>query len=158
MSRSTVAALRVVLLGVRQQAVVWAGLSGLGSAAATAATCAFGLVSVVFGNYDTLTNTSLDGTGSITVTCDTTDSYTVALSSGHGTLLDRQMQVGSNVLHYNLYSDTLRSLIWGDGTSGTSLVSGSATSATYSVYGLIPGGQRIPAGTYADAITVTLSF
>jgi spore coat protein U-like protein len=139
-------------------AVLWVGLSALGAVTATAATCTFGMVSVVFGNYETLTNTSLDGTGSITVTCDTTDSYTVALSSGHGTLLDRQMQVGSSVLHYNLYSDALRSVIWGDGTSGTSLVSGSAASTAYSIYGLIPGGQKIPAGTYADTITITLSF
>jgi spore coat protein U-like protein len=133
-------------------------LSAFGAVTAAAATCTFGLVSVVFGNYDTLTNTSLDGAGSITVTCDSSDSYTIALSTGHGTLLDRQMQAGSSVLHYNLYSDALRSAIWGDGTSGTSLVGGSAAGATYSIYGLIPGGQRIPAGTYADAITVTLSF
>jgi spore coat protein U-like protein len=140
-------------------AVLWVGLSALAAVTAAAATCTFGMVSVVFGNYDSLTNTSLDGTGSVTVTCDSTDSYTVALSSGHGTLLDRQMQVGGNILRYNLYSDVLRSVIWGDGTSGTSLLSGSsAASTTFSIYGLVPGGQRIPAGTYADAITVTLSF
>ena len=125
---------------------------------ANAASCTFGVVSVVFGNYDTLTNTTLDGTGSISVTCDATDSYTVALSSGHGSLLNRQMLAGTSILYYNLYTDTQRSIIWGDGTSGTSLLSGSATSATYSIYGLIPGGQNIPAGTYSDVVTVTLSF
>jgi spore coat protein U-like protein len=137
---------------------LWAGWSALGAGTAHGASCTFGLVSVAFGNYDTLTNTSLDGAGSITVTCDTTDSYTVALSSGHGTLLSRQLQSGENVLYYNLYTDALRSMVWGDGTSGTSLVSGSATSATYSIYGLVPGGQNVAAGTYGDTITVTLSF
>ena len=104
---------------------LWAGWSALGAGTAHGASCTFGLVSVVFGNYDTLTNTSLDGAGSITVTCDATDSYTVALSSGHGTLLSRQLQSGENILYYNLYTDALRSMVWGDGTSGTLLVEAS---------------------------------
>jgi len=80
------------------------------------------------------------------------------LSSGHGTMLSRQMQSGAYSMTYNLYSDSLRSIIWGDGTSGTMLVSTSGTSATYAVYGRIPAAQNLPAGSYNDSIAVTLTF
>lgn len=132
-------------------------LTGAGSLA-EAATCTTALVGVVFGSYDTLTNTSLYGTGSVTVTCDMSTSYSLALSPGHGTLQARQMQSAENILFYNFYTDALRSTIWGDGTGGTSQIGGSGTGASYPIYGLIPGGQRIPAGTYADSVIVTLSF
>jgi spore coat protein U-like protein len=138
--------------------VLCVGLGVLGAATAGAATCVLAAVGVVFGNYGTLSNTSLDGTGVVTVTCVLTDSYTIMLSSGDGSLLQREMQSGTNVLYYNLYTDAARSMIWGDGTSGTSIVSGSGTLATYSVYGLIPGGQNVPAGVYSDSLVVTLNF
>ena len=138
--------------------VLCAGLGLLGAAAAGAANCVLAAVGVVFGNYGTLSNTALDGTGVVTVTCLLTDSYTITLSSGNGTLLQREMLSGTNVLNYNLYTDTARTLIWGDGTSGTSIVSGSGTLATYSIYGLIPGGQNVPAGIYSDSLVVTLNF
>jgi spore coat protein U-like protein len=123
-----------------------------------AAGCSMGIINVVFGTYNTLSISSLDGAGSVSVTCDVTSSFQVALSKGQGSFAARQLQSGANVLYYNLYTDALRSLIWGDGTAGTTLVSGSGTAATYTVYGRIPGGQNLPVGSYADSITVTLDF
>jgi len=73
-------------------------------------------------------------------------------------MLSRQMQSGAYSLTYNLYTDSLRSIIWGDGTSGTMLVGTTGTSATYAVYGRIPAAQDLPAGSYNDSITVTLTF
>jgi spore coat protein U-like protein len=130
----------------------------LAAVPAGAASCTMGIISVVFGTYNTLSASSLDGAGSVSVTCDVTSSFQVALSKGQGSFAARQLQSGANVLYYNLYTDALRSLIWGDGTAGTTLVSGSGTAATYTVYGRIPGGQNIPAGSYGDSITVTLDF
>jgi spore coat protein U-like protein len=123
-----------------------------------AAACTLSAQAVVYGIYDTLANQNLDGTGSVSVSCDTNASFTVALSPGHGTMLLRQMQGGADVMTYNLFTDPLRSIIWGDGTGGTSLANGSGTSVTYAVYGRIPPGQKIRAGAYSDSITVTLSF
>ena len=134
-----------------------------GSAAllpAGAACGTFSTVSVVFGSYDSLSGRSLDSAGSVTVSCDVGDSFSIALSSGQGTLLGRQMVGGSNVMMYNLFTDAQRSVIWGDGTNGTVVVngSGSGTSVIYTVYGRIPGGQNLPAGAYSDSIVVTLNF
>ncbi len=145
----TNAGARAVMLAV--------GLVG-GAVPAGAASCTMGLINVVFGTYNTLSASSLDGAGSVGVTCDVTSSFQVALSKGQGSFAARQLQSGANLLYYNLYTDALRSLIWGDGTVGTTLVSGSGTAATYTVYGRIPGGQNLPAGSYTDSITVTLDF
>jgi spore coat protein U-like protein len=139
----------------------WAAMLAIGLFAAVpagAVSCSMGIVNVVFGTYNTLSASSLDGAGSVSVTCTVSSSFQVALSKGHGSFAARQLQSGANVLYYNLYTDALRSLIWGDGTVGTTLVSGSGTAATYTVYGRIPGGQNLPAGSYGDSITVTLDF
>jgi spore coat protein U-like protein len=130
----------------------------LAAAPAGAAGCSMGIVNVVFGVYNTLSASSLDGAGSVSVTCDVTSSFQIALNKGQGSFAARQLQSGANVLYYNLYTDALRSLIWGDGTVGTALVSGSGTAATYTVYGRVPGGQNLPVGSYSDSITVTLNF
>ena len=144
--------------GFRAIAAALAAIGLSATVPAVAASCTVAVIGVSFGTYDTLYGQSLDGAGSLTVTCDVGDSFTMALSSGHGTLLARQMQNGTNVLYYNLYTNTLRSILWGDGSNGTTLVNGSGTSGTYTIYGRIPGGQRLPAGTYNDSITVTLTF
>jgi spore coat protein U-like protein len=130
----------------------------LAAVPAGAAGCSMGIVNVVFGVYNTLSASSLDAAGSVSVTCDVTSSFQIALNKGQGSFAARQLQSGANVLYYNLYTDALRSLIWGDGTVGTTLASGSGTAATYTVYGRVPGGQNLPAGSYSDSITVTLNF
>jgi spore coat protein U-like protein len=130
----------------------------LTASSAGAVTCGLTLVGVVFGSYDTLSGQNVDSAGSVSVSCDAGDSYSIALSPGHGTMLARQMQGGTSLLYYNLYTDALRTIIWGDGTSGTATVSASGTGGLYTVYGRIPASQNVPAGTYTDTLTVTLTF
>jgi spore coat protein U-like protein len=144
--------------GSLASAALLAGAWLLAAAPASAVTCNLNVVTVVFGAYDPLANQSVDSAGSVTVSCSGFASYSVALSPGYGTMLARRMQSGSNGMYYNLYTDLQRSSIWGDGTGGTALVNGSGTNGSYTIYGRIPGGQNIPAGTYSDAIAVTLTF
>jgi spore coat protein U-like protein len=139
-------------------AVLLAGMCVLGVAPARAASCTLDLQGVVFGTYDTLSNQALNGAGSITVTCDVFASYSLALSPGNGTLLARELQSGANTIFYNLYTDALHDIIWGDGTGGTALVNGSGTYDIYPIYGHVPAGQNVPAGAYSDTVTITLIF
>jgi len=140
-------------------AAAWmAAIIALAAAPAYAANCTLQVQGVAFGSYDTLSTQNTDSAGSVSVSCDSPDTFTIALSSGHGTMLSRQMQSGAYSLNYNLYTDSLRSIIWGDGTGSTTLVSTTASSATYAVYGRIPAAQNLPAGSYNDSITVTLTF
>jgi spore coat protein U-like protein len=125
---------------------------------------------VAFGEYDVSATGALDSAGSVEYVCDDVgllDFLTIELSSGgSGVFTTRQMfneRNPSYTLDYNLYIDTTRLLIWGDGTLGT-LTSGPSkppegTSQSVSIYGRIPAGQTdAEAGPYSDTITVTLQF
>jgi spore coat protein U-like protein len=82
-------------------------------------------------------------------------SFTVSLSSGNGTIADRRMIGGAAQLSYNLYKDSSRVVIWGDGAGGVSSI---GTNVDLPVYGRIPASQNVPANVYLDAITVTVTF
>lgn len=130
--------------------------------------CSASATSVAFGTFPSPNPANVDSTGTISIECKGLGnggaSYTIALNMGSGNSFNpRKMTSGSNILQYNLYSDSTRSVIWGDGTSGTSIVSdtindrGSATT-NYIVYGRVHANQNVPPGNYSDIITVTVSY
>jgi spore coat protein U domain-containing protein, fimbrial subunit CupE1/2/3/6 len=125
---------------------------------ADAVTCTVSVTNVAFGNYDVFASQDTVTTGSVGVSCDSSDSYTISLSAGFGTYTSRVMTSGSSQLDYNLFTDPQRLTIWGDGTSGTATVSATGTGGTYPVYGLITAKQNVPVGSYSDSITVTVTY
>ena len=122
------------------------------------ATCSLNVQGVNFGGYDYMSSQSLDSTGHVMVTCDVASSFSISLSTGAGTYASRTMQNGAHPLSYNLYTDPAHTMVWGDGTAGSVVVSGSGTDVDEVVYGSAPAGQNPYIGTYSDAITVTLTF
>lgn len=143
--------------------------------AQAAADCAASTIPVAFGAYDPLATAPLDSAGRVTVVCTYTAggtsqvSFIASLSPGNsGTYTQRRLRDGTAFLLYNLYSDTARSLIWGDGRNGTTAASGSFTigpgvgnrrrEANFAVYGRIPAQQDVLPGNYSDSIIVTLTF
>jgi spore coat protein U-like protein len=132
---------------------------------ASADHCTVSATSVAFGSFNTLTGSTVDSTGTITVTCNKAIPYTIGLSpGGSGTYSPRSMTNGGNQLAYNLYSDAGYSQVWGNGTGGSSRVSDSIPSRQdfrdHTVYGRIPlSTQRSAvAGSYSDSITVTVTY
>jgi spore coat protein U-like protein len=130
-------------------------------------TCTVSASGVAFGNYNPLANANSDSTGSVSVTCtgSATATYTIAASAGTGTYLARKLVSGSQLLSYNVYIDNTRTTIWGDGSSGTSLISGNITATSggttqpSTVYGRIPSGQQTASvGSYSDILTVTVTY
>jgi spore coat protein U-like protein len=143
--------------------------AGAPSLVQAATACMASTTSVAFGAYSPISYTSRESTGSVEVSCTdqvgNTVSYTITLTAGTGRYAARELASGANRLGYNLFTDSPRTLVWGDGTGGTSTVSDSYTLAasptlrSYTVYGRIPGGQnQTPVGTYADSITVTVTY
>lgn len=130
-------------------------LTVVAAAPASAATCNVSPVSVLFGAYDALNPSSLDGVGSVAVNCDSEVAYTISLSAGSGTFDERKMNSGGGQLTYNLYTDSSRTQVWGDGASG---ISASGTDLNHPVYGRIPARQNVPAGAYADTVMVTVTY
>lgn len=122
-----------------------------------AAGCTASSAGVAFGSYDTLSDAPLDGAGTISINCDVSTSFTVALSSGSGSSEERQMAAGTSQLSYNLYTDATRVVVWGDGVSG-STVSATGDAVNLTVYGRVPPLQNVVADVYSDTITITVSF
>ena len=124
--------------------------------------CTISSTPVAFGNYDVFSTTADDSTGVITYRCNRQRSITVELSTGSGgSYSPRKMKQGALTLSYNLYRNSSRTTIWGNGSSGTSRYSATAqanTTVNVTVYGRIPARQDATVGSYTDTITVTITF
>jgi spore coat protein U-like protein len=132
--------------------------------ATVVASCSLSATPLAFGSsINVLSGSNVDGTSVITATCTNGSAYTIGLNAGTAsgaTVTTRKMTSGANSLNYALYTDAGRSTNW-DNIGGTTVVSGTGTGAgvNHTVYGRIPSGQTtIPAGAYADTITVTIDF
>jgi len=118
---------------------------------------------VGFGQYDVFTSLSnTSGVGSLTVNCNGggSSSFVTSLSTGQSnTYSTRVMKNGGNSLSYNLYTSAARTVVWGNGTGGSSVISTRRNSnTTLSIFGEIPAEQDSGVGTYTDSITATVSF
>ena len=122
----------------------------------TQCSCGIQTTGLAFGAYQPQHST--DSVAVVNVTCDGDSGYAIKISSGSsGTPLVRTLHSGANVLNYNLYRDSGRSVIWGDGTSGQPGVQGSGT-ANYNVYGSILGNQAPSTGIYSDTLVLSIEY
>lgn len=130
--------------------------------AAARAQCTVAATPVAFGVYLPSSASPTDATGSVRVACTNfIGGYTIALGSGGGSIPARRMASGNATLQYQLYTTAARTAVWGNGTAGGVVVPGSCLTLcdqTYTVYGRIPARQSPRPGTYADTITVTVTF
>jgi spore coat protein U-like protein len=122
------------------------------------ASCTVSAHGIDFGNYDPFSNQNLDSTANISVVCDVSTTYSVALSPGGGSFGSRVMSNGLHQLLYNLYTDATLATVWGDATGGTAIVGATGLTANHTVYGRIPARQNAYVGFYNDTIVVTLTF
>lgn len=132
-------------------------------AAQAARFCSFSsAVPVSFGIYDVYAAAANNaGVGSITINCSGGGGpFNVALSTGQSlTYAMRVMNSGANKLNYNLYTSAGRSVVWGDG-SGVSQVMTVArnTQTRLDIFGQIPPLQDVAVGSYSDIIIATVNF
>ena len=141
--------------------VLWALGAGVASAQ-----CSFpSTAPVAFGAYDVLSATPRDSTGSVTFNCSLPVAVTVDLGKGlnSSNFSPRKMARtgGGTSLDYDLYFNSGRTQIWGDGTSGTSHYTGTAPTlqnVTLTIYGRIPAGKNVTAGSYTDTVVATIIF
>ncbi|MBO9685936.1 MAG: spore coat protein U domain-containing protein [Mitsuaria chitosanitabida] len=107
----------------------------------------------------------LDAASTLTVTCSNTTPYAVSLNAGTNAggasnFTARTMKSGANTLGYQLYLDSGRTTVWGDGTASSSTKSGTGSGSAQSltVYGRIPSLSGVIPGTYTDTVTVTVTY
>ena len=127
--------------------------------------CSVNASPMSFGGLEAASGPAVDSAGNLTVNCDAPASYLIRLDAGlhsNGQFIARKMSrvQGTESMEYNLYRDASRTLIWGDGTGGSSAVQGTNPGfpQTISLYGRIYGGQNLHIGDYTDIVTVTVDW
>ncbi len=134
--------------------------AALAVSATIQATCSISAAPMAFGTY---TGGVANSTSTLSLTCTNTTPYNVGLSAGTGsgaTESTREMTgPGAALLSYALFSDSGRTLIWGN-TIGTNTVSGTGNGSaqTLTVYGRVGAGQFLAPGDYTDTITATITY
>jgi spore coat protein U-like protein len=135
-------------------------LLALAPRGAQAQNCRFeDVTGVAFGTYDVYSANPLDSVGSITWHCSPPSPAQITLSRGNSpTFNPRTLRSSAEILSYNLYLDSARTAIWGDGTQGTQVYTGSGGRVTVTIFGRTPAGQDVIPANYTDTITAILNF
>lgn len=127
--------------------------------------CSFNTSPVLFGTYNPISKGDVISSGNVAVTCVASTAIVLKLSQGNsGTTFNRYMSKtgATDKLYYNNYLDSGRTVIWGDGTNGTSYFSQTIISILNSynipIYGKVIGQQTIEPGMYSDTIIVELTL
>ena len=91
----------------------------------SAQNCTLSIVSINFGSYESLTSSPNVATGEITVNCDPDLPFVIKLgpgqNSGSGFHPRKMISSRGNSLTYNLYRDSTRDEVFGDGTGSLSV-------------------------------------
>lgn len=158
--KALIIGLAFAIPSIQSQAATATSVMAVSATVLTA--CVVVATPLTFGSYDT-TAGAVDASATVNVTCTGGANYTIALDTGAGTgatFASRKMTSGLNLLNYSVYSDTTHATVWGDGTLGSSVASGTGSLGTVShtAYGRIAGSQAVNAGVYADVVTVTLNY
>lgn len=155
--------LAVVLLAVNEQTAQAATATAtLQSKATVNKVCHVSATDMAFGVYDP-SATAHEDTSTVTVRCTKRSPYDVGLDKGANgaSVTTRQMSAGgADRLNYSLFSEATRTTNWGDtvGVDTVHIASATGTPTDHTVYGRVPTGQYVSAGSYSDTITVTVTY
>ena len=130
------------------------------------ASCSLSSSSMSFGSYDVFSSNHLDSIGQLVFRCAPNDkNVAISLSRGGSSSFNPRRLVNvSSFINYNLYLDAARSVVWGDGSSGTqtffiSNPKPNNADIAVPVYGRISAGQSAAAfGNYSDTSTAIINY
>ena len=118
-----------------------------------------------FGIYDPMANADLDAVAQVIYTCNNqAKKIRIEMTTGSSGQFDRSMSAGTGLdhLNYNIYLDSTRHTVWGQGLYGTDVYYESnppnGTPVIVPAYGRIPARQNVPPGNYADVLNVRVLF
>lgn len=130
-----------------------------GVTATVQATCLISATTMAFGTY---TGVVANSTSTVSVTCTNTTPYNVGLDAGlatGATVTTRKMAgTGGALLNYALYSDSARTLNWGNSSGSWVAGTGNGSAQTLTVYGQVAAAQYLAPGSYSDTITATVNY
>ncbi|MBK5145436.1 spore coat protein U domain-containing protein [Budviciaceae bacterium BWR-B9] len=152
---------------VKINATITAGciLGSAGSDATSFGSINFGNnISSLFNNIDV---TSTQNAGSIMVRCTPKTNVTLGIDSGlnsGGTISTGRLMklaTGTSTLKYQLYQDSNRATIWGNGSNGgqTLTVMSDGSVQKIDIYARLFSSASLPAvGQYSDTVLITVSY
>lgn len=143
-------------------------------AALNAATCSVTAAVLSFGQHNGLSTVPNTTPGLVRVSCikdplavtETVTLTLLLLPSPPGAGGSRKLDSGAASLPFDMFTDVLRTRLWGDGSQGTFVISGvlvlTAVSTPsvieFPVYGRIPTGINSPVGSYTGQFAITLNY
>ena len=159
-------------------AIIAAGAVGLSSTsyAATASdnmavsttvalSCTITAGALTFSNYDPTSAGDSDATANITTTCTSGGAVVITLGQGsnsaegsNDSIPVREMNGSAGNLGYDVYTDSDRSIVWGNTSDTGWAFTASGSAETTVVYGRIPASQAVGAGSFSDSVAVTLTY
>ncbi len=162
-TRAAIGAAGLILSGLISAPAFAAETATLTVSAAVSNNCTITAAAISFAAYDPVVanaSTNLDGEGRVTIACTKGAVPTIALGAGaNASGSTRRLAGGSEMLAYELYSNSSRSTVWNGGAGLlTTVAAPSKAPRDYTVYGRIAGGQDVAAGSYADTIVATVNF
>ena len=130
--------------------------------ASVVAACTITGADISFGAYVIGQTDPSDAQDNISYDCGAGRNITLELDFGgnpNGTT-HRNMIGATNqqLLSYNLYQDTGRNIVWGEGAAGLDVTNTAAGVIDVPVFGRIDGGAGAPADTYSDTVTFNLTI
>ena len=144
---------------------------------ATAQACSASASSLAFGTISSVGNATYTTTATIAVSCFSDGTarnvrirpFIGGVSHGAVVGLDgrvdggasattRKMASGANRATYGLFRDAARTQGWYTSAGTTVAGSGNGSMQSIAVYGRVPAQSTPPNGTYADTVTVTLTY
>ncbi len=136
----------------------------LGAPDAWAAASCTVSIALNLGTYDVFSGSALAWGGTVTYSCTgaANGPIYIDLDPGSGTYAQRIARNGSAPqLLYNIYTDSARTVVWGDGTPPTGEYYTAANPQngrlyTVPIYALVPALQDVAVGTYTDPVLATI--
>ncbi len=123
-------------------------------------TCSVSAGTLGFGTY--VSSAASLSSATVSVNCSNGAPYRISLGGGNNVsgTTRRMARSGGGFLSYQLFSDSARTVAWGDGTALGAKVNGTGTGSAQSriVYGRIPAGQSGIPGSYSDSVLVTVEY
>jgi spore coat protein U-like protein len=136
--------------------------------ATVVSSCSITALPVAFGDYDALSSTPDDATGSVSVSCSVGSDPKIwlgqGLNAGGGSTdavpVRRMVNGGTDFLSYQLFQESSHTNIWGgtDGSSPAAVTAVDLDPVSSTIYGRIPINQTSTVGAYSDTVVATVNF
>jgi len=132
--------------------------------------CSITTTPVAFGNYDPLSASANNASGTVVIACTKNAGPTITLGNGNNFSSNRRMTDGTNYMNYEIYQPPSNAAgtacTWVSpqrwGTSGAEIFtptpSPGKAARTYNVCGQIAAGQDLAAATFNDSVVATVNF